>query len=116
MEDVEVPASSAFPGACSLTSGPPDSVAAVLYPSCAVALFYSVPKKCFVDPRPLELLLETGSKTKQNKLSPHVLRWGCGSVGRELAWHAQGPGFNPQFCVSQAHRHIPVISASGEIG
>lgn len=64
----------------------PDSAAAVLYPSCAVALFYTVSKKCFVDPRPLELLLETGSKTKQNKKDfPHVLRWGCGSVGRELA-------------------------------
>lgn len=64
----------------------PGSAAAVLYPSCAVVLFYTVPKKCFVDPRPLELLLETGSKTKQNKKDvSHFLRWGCGSVGRELA-------------------------------
>lgn len=35
--------------------------------------------------------------------------WGCGSVGRGLAWRAQGPGFDPQHCVNWVWCCMPVI-------
>lgn len=37
--------------------------------------------------------------------------WGCGSVGRELVWHAQSPCVGPKHIMSQACFYVLTVLA-----